>query len=167
MDILEQFKAANYKPEEQTDGNEFAPLSGAYNATIDRLERITGEKDGRPYDFYSLSMQVYETVEGDKGDNRYLKQIYNIDDNGMKKFMDDMFTSKIDVLDFNSLSSLDASLPSAIGKAVQVRAWVRTKQIKDGDAWVDSPTGEKKQYVKIVKAFKLKKADTNTTKVPF
>lgn len=166
MDILQILKESNYKPEEQKDGNEFAPLSGAYNATIDRIERITGDKNGVPYDFYSLSMQIYETVDGDKGDNRYLKQTYNVDDKGMKKFMDDMFSSKINVLDFNSLSSLDASLPSAVGKAVHVRAWVRTKQIKEGDKWVDSPTGEKKQYLKIVSEFKIKKKDT-TGKVPF
>jgi len=172
MEEKDWLDVSNYKPEEVLDDRDFKPISGAYECRIDRFERVKGTQDsGETYDFYSLSLQVVKTLEGDKGNGRFLKKTYRGDNDGIKKMLNDMFTAKID-LDRSSQEALDISLASVKDKIVKVRAraW-KPERTFDGEI---IPEGERitKQTVKIVKEFKLgKKGEENeslkSSEVPF
>ncbi len=101
-------------PTEDTGKMEFKPLKGVYKVIGKELERLTGDsqKTGNPYDFYKLSCQATETLEGDKGNNRYFSQTFF---NGTSEFTDDpdqgvqrlikaLITANVD-LDFDSSDS--------------------------------------------------------------
>lgn len=174
--MLDFNELKDFTPEEINDESIFKPLKGAYECRIDRLEHVQGtsEKTGDPYDFYSMSLEIISITEGDKGVGRYLKRNYNNDNEGIKKLLNDMFTSGIE-LDRSSQEALDASLSSAKDKIVKVRAWVWTpEKTRDGQ-----PIAEEDrvgiQQIKIVKEFRLgkggKKGDKSenlsSSQVPF
>jgi len=163
-----------FTPEEIHDENIFKPLKGAYVCRIDRLEHIQGvsEKTGDPYDFYSLNAEIVEIAEGDKGVGRYLKQTYRNDNEGIKKLLNAMFTSGIE-LDRSSQESLDLSLPSAKDKTIKIRAWRWTpERTREG---IDIPEEDRRsiQQIKVVKEIKLGKGgkdkgeDLKPSSVPF
>lgn len=157
----------DYTPEEIHDETAFKPLKGAYECRIDRLERVKGisEKTKDPYDFYSMSLEIVDIVEGNKGVGRYLKRTYQADNEGIKKLLNDMFTSGIE-LDRTSEEAFDASLSSAKDKIVKVRAWVWTPD-KDRDG---NPIAEEdrvdRQQLKVVKTFKLGKGGKDKSENP-
>lgn len=63
-------------PSEDKDMS-FKPLKGGYEVEIKKVERREGNKDGKNYDFWAVKMQVVNTLEGDKGNNRYIDKTYN------------------------------------------------------------------------------------------
>ena len=124
----------------------FKPIKGGYKARIDKLNRMTGVSDrtGNDYDFYSLKLQVTETLEGDSGNNRFLDKIYNADSTGRSKLANDLFTAGLSY-NADSEASFDLSLEELKDKEVNVRAWVRAKQMmNDEGSWVDAEPKEDK-----------------------
>ena len=150
----------------------FKPIKGAYKARIDKLNRMVGvsERTGNDYDFYSLKMQVLETVDGERGNNRFLDKIYSGDSKGRSKLANDLFTAGLEYSS-ESEEAFDASLEELKDKEVNVRAWVRAKQTQnDEGTWVDAEPREDKQQTKIVKEFDLKgktASSANTEEIPF
>ena len=167
LEMLDFTELQSFTPEEINDENIFKPLKGAYECRIDRLEHIQGvsERSGEPYDFYSMNLEIMSMAEGDKGVGRYLKRTYNNDNEGVKKLLNDMFTSGIEV-DRTSQEALDASLSSAKDKIVKVRTWIWTpEKTRDGE-----PIPEENrvgiQQVKVVKEFKLGKGGKDKSENP-
>ncbi len=144
----------DYTPEEVRDEGDFKPLKGSYITVVKRLTHNTGVSTttNEPYDFYSLNIQVIETIDGDKGNNRYLSKRYQSTNEGIKKLMNDLFTAGIE---FNkgSREDFDLSLGNAIDKEVRVRAW----GWKPDKTRAGEPIAEEDrvalQTVKIVKEF--------------
>ena len=143
---------SGFTPEKPTEDVDFAPLKGGYVARVDKIERVQGTSDrGNEYDFYSLNLQITETIEGDQGNNRYLRKTYSAIDGAfstaeenLKRLVQDLFTAGIEV-DKSSQESFDASLANAKDKLVHVRCW--HKKNKEDNAI---------QYVKVVKELNVK-----------
>lgn len=169
MGILEDLLASGFKPVENDDGGGFEPITGKYVCTIREAGKKEGtsKKTSEPYAFRAIKLVVAEVIEGDKAINRHLDLSYNLDAEGTKRLLNDLFTAGIEV-NVKSEEELDALLESSKDKTVNVRAWVWTPdKTKDGQP---IPEGERKgrQQVKIVKDFsksKGKKADSK--QVPF
>lgn len=167
MDVLKMLQDAGFKPEVVEDVS-FEPLHGKYVCRIDDAGRNKGKSDrtGNEYDFRSMSMQVVETISGDKGENRFLKRNYNVDEEGMKKLLNDFHTAGIEVTAKND-EELDAFLMTLKDKTINASAWV-TKEFVSKQTGKTIPGG--KQAVRIVNKFKSKgdKSDNKaSTKVPF
>lgn len=164
-DFFQELK--DYKPEEVKDEGDFKALKGNYIARVAKLTHNIGAsvKDNSPYDFYSLNMQITETIDGDKGNNRYLNKRYQNNNESLKKLMNDLFTAGIP-FETGSREAFDLSLSNAIDKQVRLRAWAWTPEKKmDG-----SPIAEEDrvaiQQLKIIKDFKNKNK-TPSSEVPF
>ena len=140
---------------EDDEGLDFdKPIKGKYITRIAKINRYEGTcKDGvTPYDFVSLSLQICEDVEGDKGCNRYLSKTYScIDgkystaDEDLQKLLNDLFTANlIDGLDLTKggMEGLLEVADALIDKTMNVSCY----KTKGG-----------KQAVKVIKSFKLKK----------
>ena len=166
-DIYADLLAQGYKPEENADKG-FEPVTGKYVCRIDSCGRVQGvsQATNNPYDFYALNTQVVEVVDGNKATNRFLKKNYNNDSEGIKKLVNDLFTAGI-ALSAKSQDELDAELATLTDKTMNIRAWARKKQRKEGDVWVDDESGEMRQYTAVVKSFGKAKADTASGNVPF
>ena len=143
---------AGYKPETVTDDVSFEPISGAYICRIDSFGRKQGKSQkGNEYDFHSLNAQVIETVEGDKGEDRYLSKSYNTQnltdwtkpEEERQRLVNDLFTAGVEY-DLSSDEALEDSLTLAKDKTINIRAWVRNKD------------GKKYQNMKVVKEFKVR-----------
>ena len=162
----------NFKPEEINDENEFKPLKGAYTCRIEKFEHKQGisERTGKEYDFYGLRLQVTETMEGDKGDNRFLDKIYRNDNEGIKKLLNDMFTAGIEI-DRSSEQALDASLGTTKDKLVKIRAWVWTPEKDMAGNLIPEDQRVSRQQLKIIKEFKLgqekPRESLKSSEVPF
>ena len=156
-----------YKPEEIKDEGDFKPIKGSYITRVSRLTHNIGvsTRDSSPYDFYSLNVQVTETVDGDKGDNRYLTKRYQNTPEGVKKLMNDLFTAGID-FDKGSREAFDLSLSNAIDKQIRLRAWAWSPD--KTMAGVPIPEDERTaiQQMKIVNEFKGAKKSSGGS-VPF
>jgi len=157
----------DYKPEETKDDSDFKPLKGKYIAIVKRLTHNIGvsTKDNSPFDFYFLNMQVVETIDGDKGKNRYLSKRYQNTNDGIKALMNDLFTAGI-LFETGSREAFDLSLTNAIDKQVRLRAW----GWKPEKSMSGEPIAEEDriaiQQMKIVKDF-AKKGKTPSSEVPF
>lgn len=149
----------NFKPEEVNDDSGFKPIKGAYICRIDRAEhkKGTAKTSGEPYDFYALKLQVTEVIEGDKGLNRFLDRVYRNDNDGIKKLLNDMFTSGIE-LDRSSEEALDASLSTLKDKTVKVRTWIWTPDKNRDGSPIPEEERTGRQQLKIIKEFKLGQA---------
>ena len=167
-DILSDMKKAGYEPKENT--NEFAPVKGSYICRIDSAGRLQGNSkaSGEPYDFRTINMQVAEVVGGDKATNRYLKLMYNPDERGVTRLMDDLFTAQIDTKAVNSDTELDSFLETLKDKTMCISAWKAPKMRKEGEEWVEVEPKEYVQKLKVLKEFK-NKGNPGTAKsgVPF
>lgn len=164
----------NVAPEKILDKNEFLPLKGAYLCRVDALEHRAGnsKKDGEPYDFYSLKLQVKETVEGDKGNNRFLDKIYSNDEKGITALRNDMFTAGLlEILNFTSNETLDSTSMLIKDKMVKIRAWNPAKVTKSASGeWEVLDKEDRVQRFKIVAEFELKGSkgsDKSAGNVPF
>ena len=146
---------AGYKPEVMTDDVDFKPLKGAYVARIDKIEHRTGnsKSSGEPYDFYAIKLQVTETIDGDKGTNRYIDKTYQNDQEGLKKFINDLYTANLNY-DTSSDDAFLTSLTMNKDKSVKIRCWHYEKN------------GTQYQNVKVINDFKAQKAK-KADKVPF
>jgi len=164
-EAMEQFELDGYEPELVTDEVDFKPLNGRYVCRITDIGKREGisTKTNEPYSFYYIKLQVIETIDGDKGTNRYLDKNYGdkLDDKrevvktALKLMADDLFTAG---LPFATTSEDDFfnSLQALHDKTVNLRAWEWNRE-KQGKINL--------QMVKIVKEFKVKKE--KETKVPF
>lgn len=156
----------DYKPQEVKDEGDFKPLKGSYICRISKLTHNIGvsTRDNSPYDFYALNMQVTETVEGDKGENRYLNKRYQNTNEKLKSLMNDLFTAGIE-FDSGSREAFDLSLTNAIDKQVRVRAWSWTPEKDIHGNIIPEEERTAIQQLKIVKDFKKTKA--STSELPF
>lgn len=159
---------ANYQPEVTKDEPDFKPIKGRYIARIAKLQHNTGisTTTNEPYDFYSMDLQIVETVDGDKGERRYLRKRYQNTLEGMKKLTNDLFTSGIEY-GKGSREEFDLSLSSIIDKTVKLSAWSWTPEKDIQGNPIPEDDREARQQFKIVNNFaKTKKAKT-TEKPPF
>lgn len=164
-DIFKQLQESGFEPEIQEDDSDFKPVKGKYVCRIDSAGRMTGtsKKDGKPYDFRTIKIQVAEIIDGDKATNRFLQLNYTADIDGMKRLLNDLFTAGIDVK-VESEIELDELLLTLKDKTMNVRAWV-WKDRKNRDTGEPMPN---LQMVKVVKEFKgKKKPDNIKSDVPF
>jgi hypothetical protein len=158
----------DYKPEEVKDDNEFKVLKGSYLTRVSKLVHNIGvsTKDGSPYDFYSLNLQVVETIDGDKGENRYFNKRYNNNPEKLKALMNDLFTAGIE-FDKTSREAFDLSLSGAVDKQIKVRAWGWTPEKKMDGTPIPEEDRTTIQQLKIIKDFGKKSKTTTSDNVPF
>lgn len=169
--IMDSLKKENYTPSKIEDVS-FEPFTGKYIARIMECGRKMGisQRSGEPYDFISLKLEVVEVKEGDKAIGRRLDKIYNMDDTGVKKLMDDLFTAGITDCNASTTEEFMIFLGTLTDKLVNVSAWSRPKQVKNPDTgnWEEAIPRENKQWFKIVATLKLKDGESvKTEKVPF
>lgn len=169
-DILKGLIDAGFTPVEVEDKSDFASITGKYICRIDSAGRQSGksERTGNDYDFRTVSLQVAEIIDGDKATNRFLKLNYNIDADGVKKLMNDLFTAGIE-MGVKSDAELDEAMTALTDKTMNIRAWVWTPdKNKDGSA---IPVEDRKtlQMLKVVKDFSKskKKSDKIKSEIPF
>lgn len=156
----------DYKPEEVKDEGGFVPFKGSYVCRVTRLTHNVGisTKDNNPYDFYSLNLQVIEVIDGDKALNRYLTKRYQNTNEGIKKLMNDLFTSGVE-FEKGSREDFDLSLTNAIDKQMQVRTWIWTPDKDMSGNPIPEDERIAKQQFKIVKDFSGKKV--KSSEIPF
>jgi len=157
----------DYTPEEIKDEGDFKPLKGSYLTRVTKLSHNIGvsTKDNTPYDFYALNLQITETIDGDKGNNRYLNKRYQNTNEGIKKLMNDLFTAGID-FDKGSREAFDLSLTNAIDKQMRLRAWAWSPDKTRTGELIAEEDRVAMQQMKIVKEFKGK-GKKSTGDVPF
>ena len=168
-DILKTLMEAGFQPEVVKDETDFQPITGKYICRIDSAGRVTGksERTGNEYDFYSVSLQVAEIVDGDKATNRFLKINYNKDADGVKKMLNDLFTAGIS-LGVSSDKELDEALPMIKDKTMNIRCWVWTPEKDKNGNPIPEENRKAYQQTRVVKEFKgKKKADTIKSNIPF
>lgn len=137
---------------------DFEPIKGAYEARVDSISRKTGTSQrGNAYDMYSFNIQITKTIEGDRGENRFLNKTYNMiqtefatPEENLKRLINDLFTCGI-TYNLSSDAEFEASLAAAKDKTVYVRTWIR----KDKD-------DNKYQSVKFIKEIKGKGKDVKS-----
>ena len=156
----------DFKPEVVKDDNEFKPLKGSYIAVVKKLTHNKGQSQttGSNYDFYSLNVQIVETIDGEKGENRYIQKRYQNTNEKLKALMNDLFTAGIE-FDNSSREAFDLSLTNAIDKQIKIRAWTwsPTKNMQGEELSEELRTVL--QMSKIVKDFSGKKAKASN--LPF
>lgn len=130
------------------------PLDGDYKAEIKEFKLIEMSEDNS---FFSLNMQVVETVKGIDGGNRYLSKTFNNGETqyataaeAMEKLIKNLKT--IGINPGTTFSQLVANCEASVGTIVCVKARPNkdneTKECKrDGRGWP-------KHIVTIVKEFK-------------
>ena len=158
-----------YQPVALEDSsNEYKPVKGCYKCRVVELKRLQGtsERTGNDYDFYTLKLQVTESLDGDKATNRYLdSMMFNADQAGRNKLKDVLFSSGIEYVDdFDNegneqVQAFDDGLADAVDKTINVRAWYTPKMKKEGDGFVKVEPEEMKQRLKVVSQFKGLKID--------
>lgn len=153
-DILKGLMEAGFSPIENEDSSGFEPITGKFICRIDHAGRKEGtsKKNGQPYAFRVIKLQVASIIDGDKATNRFLDMTYNIDVEGTKRLLNDLFTAGINVK-AGSDAELDGILEGLKDKTMNVRCWVWTPDTtKDGQP---IPESERKgrQQIKIVKDF--------------
>ncbi len=174
-DVLEPLNPADdffgelmqYQPEEVKDDGDFKPLKGSYIARVAKLQHNIGvsTRDNSPYDFYSINMQITDTIDGQKGNNRYLNKRYQNTVEGVKKLMNDLFTAGIE-FERGSREAFDLSMVNAIDKQVRLRAWTWTPEKTVGGQPIAEEDRVPIQQMKIVKDFK-KTGKKATGEAPF
>jgi hypothetical protein len=168
-DILKALVESGFTPEVVEDTSDFSPITGKYVCRIDSAGRVSGksERTGNEYDFYSVSIQVAEIIDGDKATNRFLKLNYNRDAAGIEKLLNDLFTADIK-LGVSSDKELEEALPLLKDKTMNIRAWVWTPTKDKAGNEIPEENRKAYQQLRVVKAFKDKtKPATATSKVPF
>jgi len=163
-DILKDLRDAGFEPQVIEDTS-FEPIKGKYVARIDDAGRVQGvsKTNNEPYDFRTISFQVVETVDGQKGDNRFLKRTYRADADGMKKLLTDLHTAGIECK-CGSEAELDEMLPGLKDKTVNLSAYVSKEWTTPDGKTI--PAG--KQVVRVVNSFKGKsKPSEAKSNVPF
>lgn len=158
----------DYQPEVIKDEPSFKTFKGRYTARILKITHNIGVSTttSNPYDFYSLRLQVTETIEGDKADKRLLDKRYQNTPEGMKKLMNDLFTMGVEYGKENR-EAFDLSLSSAVDKIVNVRAWTWTPDKTMDGAVIPEDERVAKQQFTVVKDFSKTKKSTTSEKAPF
>lgn len=158
----------DFKPEETKDDNDFKPLKGSYIVRVSKLTHNIGvsTRDNSSFDFYALNMQVTETIDGDKGNNRYLNKRYQNTVEGIKKLMTDLFTAGIEFTK-GSREEFDLSLTNAIDKQMRVRAWAWIPEKKIDGTPIPEEDRVAIQQLKIVKDFAKKSKSADSSSAPF
>ena len=169
-DILKGLMDAGFKPVENDDMGTFEPITGKYVCTIKEAGRKEGtsKKTSQPYAFRAMKLVVAEVIEGDKAINRHLDLSYNLDAEGTKRLLNDLFTAGIQVTAKND-QELDALLESSKDKTLNIRCWVWTPdKTKDGEPIAEADR-KGRQQIKIVKDFSKSKGKgtKGKTEVPF
>ena len=149
-DVMGDLRKQGYEPKENT--NEFAPIKGEYLCVVDSASRLTGtgKVSGNPYDFRTVKLKVVEVIKGDKAVNRSLDMAYNLDEKGVQRLLDDLFTSGIPTTELKSDKELDEFLGTLKDKTMVVSAWRSPKMRKEGEEWVKVEPEEMIQKLKVI-----------------
>ena len=137
----------SYKPQEVTDG--FKNISGGYYCKIEEAKHLVGisENTGDKYDFYSIRTRVMETIEGDRGEGRFLDITFQNTDAGLAKLADTMFTIGVNP-DSPNREEFDKKIEGLASLECFVRAWEHK----------DPSSGKEYYNKKIVKELKIRKS---------
>ena len=155
--VFEDLAAQGFAPEIIEDSSiSIEALNGKYVARVPECSRVTGEKDGKPYDFYSTKFTVTKTVDGIKGENRRLQRTFSLSDSewstgaeNIKKFCNMLFT--ILGHDFAcTAEGIAEACGEAQGKLCRLSVWPNKR---DGAVQTDNQ-GWPKHNVKVVAEFK-------------
>lgn len=160
VNVNEMFKDVDWgKVEAQEDfENEIVALRGDYKGEIKDFKLIETETGG----FYSLNIQIKETVKGVKGDNRYVSRTFNL---GKTDYSSEE-ESKEKLL--KALKTIGATNPDE-AKGMPICVKVRPNTYKDGEKKGETKvdkSGWPKHIVTIVKEFKGALDNINVTDTP-
>lgn len=152
------------------------PLDGQYIGEVTKVAVFDKDNGGKTLSF---SIQITQTISGDKGERRYLNKKYNVGEvvwadrtisaeDSMEELLKGLLAIGIynTQMTFKSEADLIEHIKTnAIGKSVNLRTWPQkdkvTKEVKrDTKGWP-------KQSVKFVKEFKLTaaKEDSSTESI--
>lgn len=149
-DVMGDLRKSGYEPKENT--NEFEPIKGDYLCVIDSASRLKGigKNSGNEYDFRTIKLKVVEVIKGDKAVNRSLDMAYNLDEKGVMRLMNDLFTAGIDTKAVTSDEELDAFLETLKDKTMTVSAYKQKKMRKEGDNWVAVEPAQMVQKIRVI-----------------
>ena len=167
---LNEFLGA-LKPE-LNDG--FEVLEGVYRCVVKNEEKAeTGFtsgffKNGDPYERLQMTVDVTDVLSGNGNPGRRLWMRYNLDEKGLTKLVNDLFTANLlEGINRTSVEGLKETLPNVAGKTLYVRAWGWTpEKDRDGTLLPEEQRRTVQQYA--VKSEKsLKKVLAQTSATPF
>lgn len=155
------FKDINWDEVEAQEDfeSEVNPLRGDYKARVDKFNYI------EDHNFYSLNLQVEETVKGEQGGSRFLSKSFNL---GQTQYSTEE-ESKEKLL--KALKTIGVKTPEeAVGKVICIKA--RPNMDKETKKCKRDSGGWPKHIVTIVKEFKGATDSANVTdagsgKIPF
>ena len=165
-DVSGMFKNVNWDDIESQDDyeSEIPALRGDYKGEVKDFRFIDTDTGG----FFSLNVQITETVKGTKGDNRYVSRTFNL---GETEYATEE-ENKERLL--KALKTMGATTPEgAIGKTICMK--IRPNTYRDGDkkgeVKVDTK-GWPKHIVTIVSGFKgatdsANVTDAGSSRLPF
>ena len=158
----------DYQPEEIKD-EEFKPIKGKYVARVARLTHNIGlsTTTNEPYDFYSLNIQITETIEGDRGNNRYLSKRFQNNLDSIKKLCNALFTAGIPFDNTGVREAFDLSLTNAIDKTINIRAYIWTPEKDRAGNLIPEEDRTPLQMFNIVKNFSDKKKSNSSESIPY
>lgn len=157
-DVLKSFT-----PKQNEDASGFDILKGTYVTKVNKLAKDF-PKDPKFSPRYKLELEIVKVLEGNGNAGRKFWKQYQIEEEGLKKLLNDLFTAGI-TLDNSSIENMEFSFVNALDKEVTLRAWGWTPdKNQDGS---EIPADERKtlQFSNIVSAAKVKAA--KATAVPF
>jgi len=158
---------AGYQPEETKD-DDFKPIKGSYVCVVKRLTHNIGMSNtNEPFDFYSLNVQVIETIEGMKGENRYLTKRFQNNLDSIKKLCNALFTAGIPFDNTGVREAFDLSLTNAIDKQMRIRAYVWSPEKTRSGEPIPEDERTPLQMFNVVKEFKGKGKIVSSESIPF
>ena len=135
MGVLDNMKAAGYKPKASQDGI-WEPYTGVYKVSWDVCRKEIDQKNGS-IAYIQAEWNIQETLGGmEKRVSKYsdFRKRYYIDgdnaEKGMQNFLDDAFTFGVD-LSNESDETLESRFSEVVGKEGYLRAWPWTPEGKD------------------------------------
>ena len=153
---------------ELNDG--FEVLEGTYRLVVKQEEKaetgfVTGTfKNGDPFERFQITADVTDVLTGTGNPGRRFWLRYNLDEKGLKKLVDDLFTANLlETVDRTSVETLKATVPNLAGKTFYYRAWAWTpdKDIQGNPIPEEQRVARQQGAVKSEKALKKLLAKAN------
>lgn len=150
------------KPEEN---DAFDVLKGVYACVCNGITRGVNKNSGA--DQFSAEYQIAEVLDGNGNAGRKLWSRYSLDQKGLKKLVDDLFTAGVE-FSRDSVEGLEASLDMAKGKTFYIRAWGWTpEKNQDGTEIPEAERRTIQQFVVMSEKRATKAAKKKGEGVPF
>lgn len=138
--LLKEFDGKEIKPQDDFD-DEIKALKGNYKGVLRDFKRI--QKEDKDMDFFSMNIEITDTVSGIPGEKRYVGKTFNMGETtygtaseNLEKLLKSMAT--MGIARGETMEAIEADCGSAVGKEVCVKLRPNLKDGKvkrDGKGW--------------------------------